>query len=247
MSKSHELVTKQADIIKRQEFSIEKKVILKDSIKPLPIWFGSRLLDNSDFETLQMYLPFSVHRLAVPEANEMKKANKSSLLPLANELKKILDNTETPLAVFIITTAQSAKHPWVEQFPQRLKEYRQRFNKKDDIFSYRIVWGGWFPDIEWHEREGRFDAYEKRSHELGGVYLYFNGDAPTAGSIRLVDFMNRILGKDLPGKEFPCYTPEEVQKIEWNINREDFNGLSVREGSILKYPIGENGRPIFPF
>lgn len=246
MSQTHESV-KQTSIIKKQESSLKEKVILKDNVTVLPIWFGSRLLDDSDLQTLQMFLPFPIHNLAIPEANDMKKADPKILRPLADNLRNILDNTKNPMAVFIITTAQSTKHPWIEQFPQKLTEYRRQYNKRDDIFIYKLVWGGWFPDIKSYEREGRFDAYEKRAHELGAVYLYFNGDAPTAGSRRLVDFMNRILGNDLPGKEFPCYTPEEVQKIEWNINRENFNGLSVREGSVPKYPIGKNGRPIFPF
>ncbi|MCL4420029.1 hypothetical protein M1146_08180, partial [Patescibacteria group bacterium] len=95
--------------------------------------------------------------------------------------------------------------------------------------------------------EGRFSRAERWSHALNGVFLRFDTDAPTAGSHRLVEFMNRVLGADLPGTDFPDYSIEDIQKIAWNISRESFNWHGAPAGTISKYPIGENGRPVFPF
>lgn len=83
-----------------------------------------------------------------------------------------------------------------------------------------------------------------RAHELGGVYLPYNHDYPTVSTSRLVEFMDRIIGFDLPGNDFPGYEEEKVQKIAWHINREDFNLGSPRAGAIPKYSI-INGRPVF--
>jgi hypothetical protein len=78
------------------------------------------------------------------------------------------------------------------------------------------------------------------------LYSYFNHDARSAGCHRLIELMNRIMGADLPGNEFPDFSMADLQKMAKHVNRENFNSFSRREGSIPKYPIGEDGRPLFP-
>ena len=57
----------------------------------------------------------------------------------------------------------------------------------------------------------RFSRNAMRTHELGGVYLPYNSDYPSVSLSRLVEFMNRVMGHDLPGREFPNYNFEELQ------------------------------------
>lgn len=229
---------------------VKERLIDKDTMTVLPIWLGQRMLDNSDYSAFERALyaiSFTTYQpFMFTDADKMKAAQ-PYLGPMELDLKKFLNHTKGPSAVFVITTAEVAGLPWCEPFIQRLKEHQRKFNQQSATFFYKIIMGGTgFLKADRKEAKGKFNAAEATAHGLNAVWLYYNTDAPTAGSERLVEFMNRVLGKDLPGREFPDYSSDELQKMAWNITRESFNALP-KEGSIPKYSIGSNGRPIFPF
>jgi hypothetical protein len=250
---SSEILNKECPISKVPEISLKEQIILKNEIGVLPMWFGKVLWNDSDYETFDrilnrgrqfnMYFPF-----VIPDADEIIDAKLQSLKLLAMDLQTTLNKIQHPLIIFAVSTAQSAERPWLDQFPQRLSEYRQQTNHTGDTFVYKIIIGGRFSNLNTEKNpHGQAWPQELRAHELNGVYLHFDTDAPTAGFERLVDFMNRVVGVDLPAEEFPNYCTDEVRRIAWHINRESFNAFSEKVGSIPKYTIGSNGRPIFPF
>ncbi len=167
---------------------------------------------------------------------------------MTSDLSKGLDRIHFPLAVFVVVSERVAEERWSDRFCQAIREHRLRTQEDDNTGVYKIILGGgqgfakqgtWIP-------ESILDPDEIRAQELNGVYIHFNMDAPTAGSYRLTEFMQRVMGLDLPGAFYPGYSFEELQKIAWNINRENFNFGSPREGAIPKYEIAK-GHPIFPW
>lgn len=250
---SKDILNSELSISRIPEDSLKEQKILKKEIGVLPIWFGKVLWNDSDYETFKrilnrgrqfnMYFPF-----VIPDADEMKNTKLQSRKLLALDLRTALRKIQHPLIIFSVSTAQSAEQPWLNQFPQRLREYRQQTNHRGDTFVYKIIIGGQFSNRKTENNsDERAWPQELRAHELDSVYLYFNTDAPSTGFERLVEFMNRVVGVELPGEEFPNYDTDDIRRIGWHINRENFNAFSVKEGSIPKYTIGSNGRPIFPF
>lgn len=75
------------------------------------------------------------------------------------------------------------------------------------------------------------------------VELYYRHGYPSAAIDRLIEFMNRVMGVDLPGEDFPNYNFEDLLKIAAHINQENFNFGMPRADAIPKYEIGPNGRP----
>jgi hypothetical protein len=250
----HEKREDEHSIIKDPEHSLKEQKILKSEIGVLPMWFGRRLLDDSDLSAFDMALRFKrqfnmYSPFILPDADKVKKANPKIFGEFATDLKHVLDGIAGPLVIFVVSTANCAEYSWLNEFPQKLNEFRKKQNRLD-TFVYRVIMGGWFPNLERNLYEGKDNRalpYELKAHELTGVYLYYNTDAPTAGSARLTEFMNRIVGADLPGEYFPNFDNTDVQRIAWHLNRENFNVWSPKEGSIPKYSIGSNSRPIFPF
>lgn len=145
--------------------------------------------------------------------------------------------------VFLVAPADYVTKRWFKLFRQVLEK------KLPGTPIYAIVFGGYFQGDAWRDREVEpYDGGEVCAHEAGCVKLFYNSDAISNGIHRLVEFMNRVMGCDLPDDEFPNYSFEELKKIAWNISRESFNAMSVREGSIPKYPISrETRRPVYPF
>ena len=224
--------------------------ILKESISVLPIWLGTRFFDNSDYSAfdraLYMYRRFAFYNpFTFFNAEELKDAW-PYMGRMELDIKKSLNGIEEPVVIFFIVTPRVAECVWLNTFSQNLKKYRCD-HQKNDIFVYKIIMGGsGFQKDPRYTTESKYNPYERKSIELGGIYSYLNTDAPSNGCKRLVDLMNRILGMDLLEDEFPNYNMEELQKIAWNINRENFNSGSVRKSSIPKYPIID-GKPKFAF
>jgi len=229
----------------------EKKIVLKKDIAVLPIWLGCGPPELHPYESfsraLSMIGRFSMCRpFVISNAEEMTGAF-PYLGKVEIDIKKLFNEIKMSIAVFFVISPLVAELVWLDPFMERLKDYREKHNKRDDIFLYKIIMGiCGFSSEPRYKTKSNYSDYERRSAEFGGIFSYFNYDAVTVGGSRLVELMNRIIGMDLPGEEFPDYTMEELQAISWNINRESFNSFSRREGAIDKYKIGANGRPIFP-
>lgn len=252
------------DLIPSRDNTISKRTLLKSQVATISIWLGQRDLVNQDLETF--YHVSSMCRFRpyvcfdIPDAGGID--DPQALKPIIRDLIPNLDRINQPLAVFAIMTAAVAEKPWSSRFCDAIQAYRWQSRQLDDAAVYRIIMGGGFNRGLYGPHGDRYHQYyelcdkgeeplfwpeEEIAQELGAFFLFYNSDAPTAGCMRLVDFMRRILGRDLPGVEFPCYSFEEITKIAWNVNRENYNAFGAKPGSIPKYPIGENGRPIFPF
>ncbi|MDD5147646.1 MAG: hypothetical protein PHV63_03830 [Candidatus Daviesbacteria bacterium] len=221
--------------------------ILKDQVGIFTMWFGKQMYDNSDYETFlrnrHFYLPAPfLADFFVPDADETN--NVSSLRPVAKDLAEELASWQNPLAVFIITTPRVAELGYLDRLPQGIFEYR--LTPPRPTFIYKIIFGWGFSNRTYRDTDPRFREEEIIARNLEGVFFSFNGDYPTVCCRRLIEFINRILGYDLPGQEFPNYSPDEVEKIAWNIRREDFNSFSPMTGALPKYPI-VNGKPQFRF
>ena len=239
-------------IVPYEQKALETERVLKREVGVMPIWLGQRMLDNSDLERfhfeLSMGACFGQYRgFEIPDAYEMKGHEPyPALAEVDYDLRKVLGGINGPVAIFIIMTKDVAEFPWVVGMDKGLMDVRRLANKKN-TFVYKVMMGGFeFQEDGPEDPTGHYSKRATRAHELGGVLLPYHTDYPTPCSRRLVEFMNRVVGADLPGEEFPNYSEEEVRKIAWHVNKEDFNAFSPREGAIPKYPI-ENGRPVFAF
>jgi len=205
------------------------------------------MCDDSDYQTFLrtsyfVGAPVLAH-FFIRDAEKVEKS--SQLQPVAEDLARELGSIRQPLAVFVIATPQAAELPYLDQLPKGILDYRLK-HTQEPTFVYKIIFGWGFTDMDYEDTDDHFSAPEIRSRQLGGIHLSFNEDYPTVCCGRLVEYMLRVLGHDLPGNEFPNYTPDEVEKIAWNIRRESFNAFSTMQGAIPKYPIVD-GRPKFPF
>lgn len=226
----------------------DKEKISKYLMAALPIWFGRRNIDESDREafinTLEWhrrfahYIPFTVCD------SDLIEQPYPALVPFVLHLAEALDKIEKPLAIFIVATPQTAKNSWFARFPKLLRDLRQN---KPPTFIYPVIMGGQdFSVLDPFESAGHFSPMETEAHKRGAVYLYYNSDAHRAGAKRLVEFINRVLGEDLQSDGFPNYPPEDIRKIAWSLNREDFNLDDSKIGARPKYGI-VGGAPLFPF
>ncbi len=240
---------KQLAVYEQSKSALQNRApILKHKIGVVTAWFGKKMYDNSDYEAFMMEVNCSPLRsklyaeFYVPDADEVK--NREAFKPMSSDLAKELDRLTCPLAVFIIATPRAAELHHIDHLPQGILEYRFARNAIP-TFAYKIIFGYGFSNPTYKDY-APFSEEEIRSRELGGVFVPFNGDYPSVAGRRLTEIMLRILGHDLPGEEFPNYTPDEVEKIAWSARREDFNAFSPKEGAIPKYPIID-GSPLFQF
>jgi len=227
--------------------------ISKYEMGVLPIWLGKRDLVEDDLGKFYSEISFGLDRqfnlyplFSVPDADKIKDDAYPAFVPVDLDLRRVLERIQNHLAIFIITTAQVSEYTWLSQTPQGLLDLRRQQGREKTTFVYKVILGSGFSQEGSKDPEGRFSQNEMRAHELDGVYLPYGLDWPTVSIRRLIEFMNRVLGYDLLGEKFPNYSTEELQKMVWNINREDFNVWTPREDAIPKYPI-VNGRPQFPF
>lgn len=219
----------------------------KKDVPALPIWIGGRALDHSDLETF--YFKFDSWRSfpsyeifayphALLEINDLEKIYemiKSAGEGVFNRIKSGL-----PLVIFIIMNWKITE--LLKNCGNIVPEIASNDIKlRPPIFIYKII-----ADIGQDPvfiKDG-FTHEEEEAHGLGAVYSFWNDDAPSAGSERLIGLMNRIMGADLRSKNFPDYTQETIRKISWHINGESFNSFG-KEGTIPKYKFDKDGKPIF--
>jgi hypothetical protein len=224
----------------------DKEPVLKRKMKIMTLWFGRQKLDDAGYESFDDRIfgklrEACAENLYVPHAGDADSVEcYRSVFP---EIIKTLKETENPLAVFIIATPKVAELGHTDHLPRGLLGYRFA-NNTYPTFVYKIIYGSGSTSLA---RKGRsyYTREEIRARKLEGIFVSFSSDSPSTSARRLIEIIKRILGYDLPGEEFPNYAPDEVEKIVWNANREDFNSLWSREGAIPKYPIVD-GRPVFP-
>lgn len=230
------------------------KEVKKEDIVVLPVWLGARLMDYSDLRGFSTafwsYGKFQSY--GITEARDVdwytmeKKGYMSELKRVIAEMEAIEKNAiqeNKKLAIVFMVTSWSAEARWFLPFMRVIER------KFKNAFVCKIIMTGGFSNISYSKYKGeksQFWPEEQKAHELGAVYSYYNSDAPTAGSHRVVELINRIVGADLLSDNFPDYSFEDLTKIAWNISRESFNAFGAREGSIPKYEI-VGGRPAFAF
>ncbi len=220
--------------------SAKRKVVV------LPVWLGCRLLDDSDASAFEQVLRMSGRFLCwrtlyltdIDLRIEMHKRYLHHLKELLEEVEGLVVKSKQKTAIVFILTGTVAESRWFRVFSRILEK------RLENCFFYKVVMGTWFSTKYYRSQSAPYDYMDLESHKHGAVHLFYNTDAPTAGAHRLVEFINRITGKDLPGKFFPNYSFEDLKKMAWHISRESFNSMSTREGSIPRYPI-KNCRPIF--
>jgi len=225
----------------------DKEPVLKREIGIMTLWFGKQKEDDAGYEQFEDRITSSlkdVHivNFYVPNAGVTNDID--CYRPVFPEIIKAFKEINNPLAIFIIATPKVVELGHTDSLPREILKYRFASVSRP-TFTYKIIYGSGSTSLACEGRS-RFTKEEIRSKKLGGIFVSFNGDYPTASTKRLIEIMKRILGYDLPGEEFPDYTHDEVEKIARNANRENFNAFSTRMGAIPKYPI-VSGRPVFPF
>lgn len=226
--------------------------ISKDAVRVMTMWFGARDsaggdLDTFDFEMLARGAFKPAVEFAIPDTYRLKGGPYPAFAQVDLDIRRELIKMEnSPLAVFIVATASSAESSWMNDLTKGLLTLRTQQGKGQATFIYKVILGEGFSKEGEEDTSGYFSRNEKRAHELDGIYIPYVHDNRSLGIRRTIEFMNRVLGHDLPGEKFPNYTKEEFRKISWSLNREDFNLWSPRAGAIPKYQIVD-GRPQFPF
>ncbi len=229
-----------------------QEVNKKPEAVALPIWMGMRLWGNQDLE--EFMTQFSCYRQFVSynvqdlrDVDIMQMHGKKYLGGVKNlfcSVKSILDEADTTVAIFYIINARVAESNW---FPI-LKKLIARYSPNHPRYII-VVDSGFEKNMSRlygeTSKNNPYSLSEIRSHQLGAIYSFFDSDAPTAGMIRLMEMMNRIMGFDLPERKFPNYNARELRQLAWHVCRENFNNFQSRRGAIPKYKIGENGRPVF--
>lgn len=232
-----------------------KEKIRKDKIGAIIFWFGHRnAVVDDDIQRfrqkLMLWGRFGLYAtFEIPEADQVKAEAYPAFNQVSEDLGSKLSRIKGPLASFIVATPEIAEQrSWILPLPEGIREARRQ-QGEEDTFVYKIIMGGTgvpFNKEGSEDPSQHFSKNDMRAHELGGVYMRYNGDYPSVSLKRLVELMNRIMGYDLPGKYFPDYSAKDIQKIAWHIKRENFNLWTPMQGAIPKYPI-VNGRPVFDF
>lgn len=226
---------------------MENRSLKREGVGVLNVWLGGRLWDASDLHACRLPSGYSLGYV-YPFTGKGDIGKCRQVLQEAGRfIKKRALDENAPLAVFFITTWE------VVEFAQKRKLNRMYkpglpllaslIPKSQLVFNYLIIMDGgkyYSP-----QETGPYTDNEKMAHKLGGVFLGYNTDAPTACGRRLTEFIDRIMGYDLKIDLFPQYDFETLKKMAWHIKREDFNALSPMAGAIPKYAFDENGRPIF--
>ncbi|QQG43186.1 MAG: hypothetical protein HYW45_03220 [Candidatus Daviesbacteria bacterium] len=239
----------------------KERPVLKETIGVVPIWLGLRELDDRDDHELDQRNDLAgFHReltrsrrfglypsFEFPTAEMMEDDNPDFQQANRDFFTFLNETKDRPLAVFVVASEKIAKRPWFLSMGQTISDWRRKLNASD-AFTYKIILGRSF-DFYKEGRtdpDGHFSKSSMRAADFGAVYLPYNHDHPSVSLRRLVEYMNRVMGCDLPGREFPGYSFEDLRKMADHINQEDFNAWGPREGAIPKYPI-VNGRPQFAF
>lgn len=210
--------------------------ILNDDVFVLPILIGNRLLDRRDFVAFMD--KFCAKKGVLPLCYDYlgrKHHHFNKIMEKAQRKAEALMPKSGPVAIFLILTWPAS----VEA--KRIMQFVDHFSgKRKDVFVYPIIWDGGDGDLY---IRGITRPYLFESGKA--AHIYFDSDAQTAGSRRVTEFIERVMGYDLPGQPFSRYSMDLVRKIARYINRENFNAHIRKARSIPKYPI-INGKPYFP-
>jgi hypothetical protein len=231
---------------------MKKPRVLKNEIGHSIIWLGTRywdMRDVSDFLDCAWRIRGNRKNFFEYPQVEIYRENHKRYLAILRRIiadsKEIMRHNRSRHVFFIIVSDDVVQAPWFKVFLNVF--VKQAF--KYACWPYLIMCGrGDFVSqhiYDQHTENSFFWPAEAAARELGGFYSYFDSDAPSAGMERLAEMIHRLIGGDLPGEEFPAFSFNEGMQIAWNLNRENFNAFSRRQGSVDKYPIGEDGRPIF--
>lgn len=231
---------------------MENSSLKKADVGVFVVWLGGRLWDASDLHACHhipgKFLGYTYPFTGKGDVKDCRRLLREADEFLADELvsKHILRHNRT-LAVFLVTTWEAVEFAQKHKLNQRHKDNRplmaSLIPRSQLVFNYLIIMDGgkyYSP-----EETGPYTDNDKMAHRLGGVFLGYNTDAPTAGGARLTDFIYRIMGYDLKNDSFPNYDFETLKKMAWHIKKESFNSCSRKEGAIPKYAFDETGKPIF--
>lgn len=202
--------------------------ILNKEVAVFPFLIGNRYFDRRDFDEFSMN--FSVKSGYSPLYRDYIGRNYNNFKKTLNYAEKQatdrIKNNGEAIVVFPILTMIAAKEA------KRLIECFERLRvMRNKVFVYPIIW------------DDHNDCYLYNSGTA--AYIFINSDAPSAGGRRLKEYIQRIMGYDLPDGFFPEYSQEDANKIARHINHENFNTWRRKAFSIPKYPIID-GKPYFP-
>lgn len=219
----------------------------KSNFIVLPVWIGYRLCDYSDLHSFSREMMWAHFMCLNPVMFPEYGSGWHETNQVSHKVEKMSDDIcsiaeyyskkRKRLATVFIATGSAVEEVW---FPELVYQATKNQNK-----AYTLI-----PSSEFNlkcgdqQKESPYSKSELRAHELGALYLHYNTDAPTAGSRRIIEMINRITGADLQGKRFPDYSFEDLKKMAWHVSRESFNSMGKAQGTIEKYPI-INGRPSF--
>lgn len=211
-----------------------KTVRKKAEMDLVTVMIGDRTYAHEDAFHLLMTVPFRLKRSCF--RNLYWTFDSSVILhrtELAESLEditsKILGHTQSPSAIFLILTRYVARmRSMIEDLTRNLRDA----DTDGFCYLYPIVMDG-------TARRVGLVSEDK------ALFSFYNSDAPSAGCARVAELINRIMGGDLPGEDFPDYPMSSLRRMAAHINWENFNAFSPKEFSLPKYPI-KNGRPYFP-
>jgi len=201
--------------------------LLKCNMLVLPLIFK---IGPIDISVLQ-------HHLGDPNAYNFARYNPRFLKNRADGWTPPYFPENQCLIAFCIISWEIAKSKWFYNFQHQLKEGNFLGGKFFRV--YKII-------LERSEMElppADYSVQERQALVLDAVYSYFkNSDAEGAACRRVIELMNRIMGADLSGIEFPDYNLRDLARIAWHTNREDFNWDcdEPRKNAIKKYKIVDN-------
>lgn len=224
---------------------MENRTLKRNEVGILTVWLGGRLWDASDLHAFRpppadstMFVGFQYPFTGTRE--DVRKCR--AVLNRADKHIRGMD-----MAVFVIATWEVIEFALKRRLYQRHKPNRplmaSLLPKSQLVFNYLIIMDG--GKYRSRDEQGPYTENEKTAHKVGGVFLSYNTDAPTAGGDRLTEFISRVMGYDLKSNLFPNYDFETLKKMAWHIKRENFNFFSPLKGAIPKYSFDRKGRPIF--
>lgn len=213
--------------------------ITDSTVFALPVLIGNRYYNHRDFEEFSdNYRANGFIPICCDYYGDEYQNLDNIFVFVSDQLVRRMEGNPNPFALFLIISWRVAgKTRKVLKFIKSLKQI-------PNLHSYTLVWGeGGIERFFFGSPGSKLSDYLFERDYAN--YLYFHHDAPTAGARRICEFIQRIMGYDLPGETFPDYCFEDVKKIAFHINHESFNSFSAASDSVPKYNIVD-GRPHFP-
>lgn len=226
-----------------------KPEIKKHDICHTIVWLGGNKMDGEDFYKFEGGLSrvnacsgHIFHFLGIEDYRQSGKPYLGQLRELCQDLFHLIRHAEARHAIFVIMSPDILEAPWHKVFMRVLT--KRALSQGHLVVP--IVCGDFEDNIcpsELYNPNYYFWSAELCARRFGALFSFSKGNSP--GLTRLAELINRIMGGDLKSEEFPAYTFEECMLIAWNLNREDFNVHHPKADAIPKYPIGQDGRPVF--